>query len=127
MTQPSVPDSSTPPPAKVPGAPAVPAGRQAHLMRIRWAIAVALVGAVGLVGALAVAALWTAGFPTLKRDATVTAATLIELLKLVFAVVAGIGGVIALVVAYRRQKVTEAQNVLAHAADERAHAAEERA
>src|SRR5438094_304555 len=56
MTQPSVPDSSTPPPAKVPGAPAVPAGRQSHLMRIRWAIAVALVGAVGLGGALAEAA-----------------------------------------------------------------------
>src|SRR5204863_173222 len=44
MPQPSVPDSSTPPPATVPGAPAGAGGRQAHLMRIRWGLAVALVG-----------------------------------------------------------------------------------
>ncbi|MEE3918606.1 hypothetical protein V2I01_09150 [Micromonospora sp. BRA006-A] len=57
-----------------------------------------------------------------------------DLLKLVFSVVAGVGGVAALVVAYRRQRVAEHANELAefahrlaHAADLRAEAAEGRA
>jgi len=73
MTQPPVPDPSTPPPPEsASGLPAVPVGRQAHLWGIRRAIAVALGGAVGLVGVLVAAALWAAGFPALKRDGTVT-------------------------------------------------------
>ncbi|MEU8126031.1 pentapeptide repeat-containing protein [Micromonospora sp. NPDC049049] len=48
-------------------------------------------------------------------------------MKLVFAVVAGIGGVAALVVAYRRQRVAEHANALAKFAHELAHAADLRA
>ena len=97
-------------------------------------MALVIVAAVLVVGALVAGALWYAGWPSLRRDGTVTAATLFDLLKLVFSVVAGVGGVAALVVAYRRQRVAEHANKLAeyahglaHAADLRAEAAEGRA
>src|SRR5690606_31162329 len=45
----------------------------------------------------------------------------IELVKLALAVIAGVGGIVALVVAYRRQKVAEA----AHQLNEQAHALNE--
>ncbi|MDG4835231.1 pentapeptide repeat-containing protein [Micromonospora sp. WMMD967] len=83
---------------------------------------------------MAAGAFWYAGWPSVRRDSTVTPATLFDLLKLVFSVVAGVGGVAALVVAYRRQRVAEHANKLAefahglaHAADLRADAAEGRA
>ncbi|SIM82464.1 Pentapeptide repeat-containing protein [Micromonospora cremea] len=72
-------------------------------------------------------ALWYAGFPAISRDGTVTARTLFDLLKLVFAVVAGTGGVAALLVAYRRQRVAEHTNKLAEFAHELAHSADVRA
>ncbi|MEU8328487.1 hypothetical protein [Micromonospora sp. NPDC048839] len=80
-----------------------------------------------VVTAMVAAALWFAGWPSVKRDAIVTPATLFDLLKLVFAVVAGIGGVAALVVAYRRQRVAEHTNALAEFAHQLAHAADLRA
>ncbi|WP_165521774.1 pentapeptide repeat-containing protein [Micromonospora zingiberis] len=80
-----------------------------------------------VVGALIAGALWSAGWPSIRRESTVTAATLFDLLKLVFSVVAGIGGVAALVVAYRRQRVAEHANKLAEFAHELAHAADLRA
>ncbi|MEV4385052.1 hypothetical protein AB0J68_04865 [Micromonospora sp. NPDC049580] len=98
-----------------------------RLWGIRRSIALAVVAAVLLVGGLIAAALWYAGWPGIKRDATVTAATLFDLLKLVFAVVAGMGGVAALVVAYRRQRVAEHTNALAEFAHQLAHAADLRA
>ena len=98
-----------------------------RLWGIRRSIALAVAAALLLVGGLIVAALWYAGWPGLERDATVTAATLFDLLKLVFAVVAGIGGVAALVVAYRRQRVAEHTNALAEFAHQLAHAADLRA
>ncbi|WCN80910.1 pentapeptide repeat-containing protein [Micromonospora sp. LH3U1] len=98
-----------------------------RLWGIRRSIALAVVAALLLVGGLIAAALWYAGWPGLERGATVTAATLFDLLKLVFAVVAGIGAVAALVVAYRRQRVAEHTNALAEFAHQLAHAADLRA
>ncbi|PTA45386.1 hypothetical protein C8054_14975 [Micromonospora sp. RP3T] len=80
-----------------------------------------------LVVLMVAVALWYAGWPSIRRDATVTAATYFDLLKLVFAVVAGVGGVAALVVAYRRQRVAEHTSKLAEFAHRLAHAADLRA
>ncbi|MEU1754847.1 hypothetical protein ABZ436_19605 [Micromonospora matsumotoense] len=105
-----------------------------RLWGICRSIALVIATAVLVVGALIAGALWYAGWPSLQRASTVTAATLFDLLKLVFSVVAGVGGVAVLVVAYRRQRVAEHTNKLAelahrlaHAADMRAEAAEGRA
>ncbi|WP_405429461.1 pentapeptide repeat-containing protein [Micromonospora sp. NBC_00617] len=98
-----------------------------RLWGIRRSIALAVVVALLLVGGLIAAAFWYAAWPSFERDATVTVATLFDLLKLVFAVVAGIGGVAALVVAYRRQRVAEHANALAEFAHQLAHAADLRA
>ncbi|MFD6678428.1 pentapeptide repeat-containing protein [Micromonospora parva] len=98
-----------------------------RLWGIRRSIGLAVATALLLVGGLIAAALGFAGWPALERGATVTAATLFDLLKLVFAVVAGIGGVAALVVAYRRQRVAEHTNALAEFAHHLAHAADLRA
>ncbi|MFJ6152199.1 pentapeptide repeat-containing protein [Micromonospora profundi] len=98
-----------------------------RLWGIGRSIALAVAAALLVVGSLIAAALWYAGWPGLERDATVTAAMLFDLLKLVFAVVAGIGGVAALVVAYRRQRVAEHTNALAEFAHQLAHAADLRA
>ncbi|MBQ1035351.1 pentapeptide repeat-containing protein [Micromonospora sp. C81] len=98
-----------------------------RLWGIRRSIALAVAVALLLVGGLIAAAFWYADWPGFKRDATVTAATLFDLLKLVFAVVAGVGGVAALVVAYRRQRVAEHTNALAEFAHQLAHAADLRA
>ncbi|MBQ0977552.1 pentapeptide repeat-containing protein [Micromonospora sp. M61] len=98
-----------------------------RLWGIRRSIALTVATALLLVGGLIVAALGFAGWPGLERGATVTAATLFDLLKLVFAVVAGVGGVAALVVAYRRQRVAEHTNELAEFAHQLAYAADLRA
>ncbi|MEV0943262.1 hypothetical protein AB0I90_23165 [Micromonospora wenchangensis] len=94
---------------------------------IRLAICVAVSAALLAVATLIILALWFAGFPAFKSDGIVSAATLFDLLKLAFAVVAGIGGAIALVVAYRRQRVTEAANRIAEFSNSLAKAADERA
>ncbi|MEU3457655.1 hypothetical protein ABZ671_29240 [Micromonospora sp. NPDC006766] len=98
-----------------------------RLWGIRRSIALAVTAALLLVVGLFAAALRYAGWPGLERDGTVTAATLFDLLKLVFAVVAGVGGVAALVVAYRRQRVAEHANALAEIDQKLAHAADLRA
>ncbi|MEU8185857.1 pentapeptide repeat-containing protein [Micromonospora carbonacea] len=98
-----------------------------RLWGIRRSIFLTISATLALVGALIAAALWYAGWPGLQRDATVTAAVLFDLLKLVFAVVAGIGGIAALVVAYRRQRVAEHTNALAEFAHQLAHTADLRA
>ncbi|NDU72081.1 pentapeptide repeat-containing protein [Actinomadura sp. DSM 109109] len=46
-------------------------------------------------------------------------AQFLDVIKLAFAAIAGVGGVIALVVAYRRQRVTEASARLEHAKEDR--------
>ncbi|MBW6437675.1 hypothetical protein KZ829_28465 [Actinoplanes hulinensis] len=98
-----------------------------HLWPIHYAVALAMLGGIALVTAFVWAGLWQIGFPTLKRDGSVSATTLIEFLKLAFAVVAGIGGIVALIVAYRRQRVVESSNKLAEINSALAHLADERA
>ncbi|MET8044862.1 pentapeptide repeat-containing protein [Micromonospora sp. NPDC005215] len=97
------------------------------LWEIRRSIGLSIGAALLMVVGLIACALWYGGFPSLAKDSTVTTRTLFDLLKLVFAVVAGIGGVAALVVAYRRQRVAEHGNKLAEFAHELAHAADARA
>jgi hypothetical protein len=77
------------------------------------AVWLTLAASAVLVAALVTAALWVFGFPTLRRDGVVSAETMFTLFKLVLAVVAGVGGVVALVVAYRRQKNGEAERAQA--------------
>jgi uncharacterized protein YjbI with pentapeptide repeats len=104
--------------------PRVPALK---LASFRGVAAGAAFAAIGFTAATILFALWLTGFPELKTEGTVSTGTLIELVKLSFAVVAGVGGAVALVVAYRRQKVAEHSNRLAELAHRLAHAADERA
>ena len=64
---------------------------------------------------------WAAGSPDLISDkpATLDAKTKLDLVKIGLAVVAGIGGLVALVVAFRRQRVHEQENHRAQRAEER--------
>ncbi|MGY0231029.1 pentapeptide repeat-containing protein [Longispora urticae] len=100
--------------------------RSLKQMALWKAVGFAVGAGVMATAGLAVCAWAIAGFPTVKNEDIATA-TLVELLKLSLAVVAGIGAIAALVVAYRRQRVAEAANQLAEVAEVRAHAAERRA
>ncbi|MEZ0070860.1 hypothetical protein [Planotetraspora sp. GP83] len=84
-----------------------------RLMRIGRALVLVSTGAVALLGVMIVGGLALFGVQGLKPEAQVSAGTLFELLKIPFAVVAGVGGLVALVLTYRRQKVAEAPQVLA--------------
>ncbi len=64
----------------------------------------------GHFGSLALAALALLHFPTPQRSSTVSLHDLIGVLQLVFASVAGAGALVALVMAYRRQRVAEASS-----------------
>ncbi|MFC6094302.1 hypothetical protein [Saccharothrix lopnurensis] len=74
---------------------------------VAW-FAIALVIAAGTGAGL----LWVFGWPALPRGVSFTATEVLDLLKIALAVVAGFGGVVALAVNYRRQRVTEAAHVL---------------
>jgi hypothetical protein len=97
-----------------------------RLMRIGPALAGVSATAVVLLAGVIVGGLVLFGVQGLRPEAQVSAATLFDLLKIAFAVVAGLGGLVALVVAYRRQKVAEAAQVLAEQAEQRAHRGEQR-
>ncbi|MEV3985019.1 hypothetical protein [Nonomuraea sp. NPDC049758] len=88
----------------------VPVGA-ALILSLAIAIAVAA-GGVAVV-------LLLLGMPSPKPSATISVAELLEVIKLAMAAVAGIGGVLALVIAYRRQRVLEATALLEHAKEER--------
>ncbi|MFG2076998.1 pentapeptide repeat-containing protein [Nonomuraea maritima] len=79
-----------------------------------------------LLAVLVIGGLTLLGVRGLKPEAQLSAATLFDLLKIAFAVVAGLGGLVALVVAYRRQKVAEAAQRVSERSEERAHWAEQR-
>ncbi|MFF0248999.1 hypothetical protein ACWEU6_18185 [Streptosporangium sandarakinum] len=97
-------------------------GEGLRLARIGPVLALALIGSVLLSVGLFAGALWALGFSVLAPvgQSGIPLARLPDLLKLSFAVVAGIGGVVALVVAYRRQKVAEAAEYRQQAAELRA-------
>jgi hypothetical protein len=80
-----------------------------------WHVVVVLAVAVG-VFATAVVLIWLGlGAPRPRPDAPFTTTNQLETVKLALAVVAGVGGVVALVVAYRRQAVIEEDNERARA------------
>ncbi|MBB4930678.1 hypothetical protein F4561_001498 [Lipingzhangella halophila] len=125
-------DSSNPPDAS-----AEPSGRrgmarplsQAREAKV-WPVGCALLAMIGitalLVVLLACAGLVLMGVQRMKPEPQLTPQTAFDLLKLAFAVVAGLGAVVGLVVAYRRQRVLEDGTRRAEAADRRAEQAEER-
>jgi len=88
---------------------------------LSWTIA----ATVGLLVTFVVAGFLALGSPGVERKSELTVADLFELLKLAFAVAAGLGAVVALVMAYRRQRVAEAANELAEAANRLAEATQE--
>ncbi|GAA2701299.1 pentapeptide repeat-containing protein [Nonomuraea recticatena] len=90
-----------------------------RLMRIGPALTVTAAAAVVLLAGVIAGGLALLGVQGLKPEAQVSATTLFDLLKIAFAVVAGLGGLVALVVAYRRQKVAEAAQVLAEQSSQR--------
>ncbi|MEV0315549.1 pentapeptide repeat-containing protein [Nonomuraea fuscirosea] len=95
-------------------------------MPIGSALALVASAAVVLLTVVIVGGLALLGVQGLKPQALVSATTLFNLLKIAFAVVAGLGGLVALVVAYRRQKVAEAAQLVSERGEDRAHRAEQR-
>jgi hypothetical protein len=82
---------------------------------LAWHVVVVLAVAV-VVFAVAVVLIWLGlGAPRPRPDAAFTPTNQLEIVKLALTVVAGVGAVVALVVAYRRQAVVEEDNVRARA------------
>ncbi|MFG1998185.1 pentapeptide repeat-containing protein [Spirillospora sp. NPDC048911] len=103
--------------------------KQAHLALGLWSIRRALTFAVGTAVLLLVSAWffisWLLGSPPHAEPKPLDTTAQLELLKLVFALVAGVGALVALVTAYRRQRVDEAAGERAErmqAHSERVHA-----
>ncbi|MBT2212883.1 pentapeptide repeat-containing protein [Actinomadura sp. NEAU-AAG7] len=104
------------------------------LWSIRRALTFAFAAAVVLLVAAWFLLLWLLGSPPHAKPKPLETRDLLELLKLVFALVAGVGALVALVTAYRRQRVDEAageraERVQAHVeqvARDAAHDATER-
>ncbi|GIH27604.1 hypothetical protein Aph01nite_59140 [Acrocarpospora phusangensis] len=103
-----------------------PPPQKLRLMPIGGALFLTVILAVAVLVAVIGGGLVLLGVEGFKPEKQLTSTTLFDLLKIGFAVVAGLGALVALVVAYRRQKVAEAAQWLAEQADERAHAAERR-
>jgi hypothetical protein len=93
--------------------------QESTLMPIRRAIGLTLAGAVIVVSVLSLLAYLLLGSPHLAHQ-PMTASELFDLLKIGFAVVAGVGGVVALVMGYRKQQIAEVEATHAKHAAERA-------
>ncbi len=74
-------------------------------------VAAVLAAAVVVAGVLAVVLWWGLGRPALATGAPWSPRDSFDLAKIVLAVVGGVGGIVALVVAYRRQRLGEAAEV----------------
>ncbi|GLY48371.1 pentapeptide repeat-containing protein [Lentzea sp. NBRC 102530] len=83
---------------------------------VSWLLIAALVAAAAGGGLL-----WLLGWPTMPKQAAFTTTEMLDLLKIGLAVVAGFGGVVALAVNYRKQRVTEAAHLHALNQEEREH------
>lgn len=83
------------------------AAGQLRVWRIGWALAASILAALISLTAITWAALALLHFPHFPRASTIRIHDLVSVLQLVFASVAGAGALVALVMAYRRQKVAE--------------------
>jgi uncharacterized protein YjbI with pentapeptide repeats len=97
------------------------------LVRIGLAIGGTLALALAIAAAVTIIGLNLLHFRGFKPEPLLSAGTLYDLLKVAFAVAAGIGGVIALVTAYRRQRYIEIAEHRASREEQLAARAEERA
>jgi hypothetical protein len=97
------------------------------LAPIELAIGGMLALALAIAAAITIIGLNLLHFQGFKPEPLLSAGTLYDLLKVAFAFAAGIGGVIALVTAYRRQRVAELAQDLAQQQHQLASQAEERA
>ncbi|MFF5253851.1 pentapeptide repeat-containing protein [Streptomyces leeuwenhoekii] len=85
-----------------------PGNRELQLWKVGWALTVVFVSAVLVAGGIFSSLVYLLDFQELDSTAKLDAKTLFDLVKLSFGVVAGAGALVALVVAYRRQRVDEA-------------------
>lgn len=81
--------------------------RELHLWRVGWALGLAFAAAVLVSSGVFYSLVVLLGFKEIDSAAKLDARTLFDLVKLSFGVVAGAGALVALVVAYRRQRVDE--------------------
>jgi uncharacterized protein YjbI with pentapeptide repeats len=100
---------------------------QGPLAPIGLAIGGMLALALAIAAAVTITGLRFLHFREFQPEPRLSAATLYDLLKIAFAVAAGIGGIVALVTAYRRQRIAEFAQDLARQQHELAGRAEERA
>lgn len=89
------------------GAPP-PDDRELRLWKVGRALTLAFVAAVLVAGCIFYGLVVLLDFKEIDTAAKLDAQTLFDLVKLSFGVVAGAGALVALVVAYRRQRVDEA-------------------
>ncbi|MGW1194215.1 pentapeptide repeat-containing protein [Streptomyces sp. NPDC002559] len=85
-----------------------PNERELRLWEVRRALALAFVAAVLAAGSIFYVLVVLLDFKEIDTGAKLDAKTLFDLVKVAFGVVAGAGALVALVVAYRRQRVDEA-------------------
>lgn len=92
-------------------------GGSDRLVPIGWAIGGMLVLALGIAAGITVAGFHFLRFRGFRPQPELTPGSVYDLLKVAFAVAAGVGGVVALVTAYRRQRVSEFAQDLAGRAE----------
>ncbi|MEU9617026.1 pentapeptide repeat-containing protein [Streptomyces sp. NPDC048209] len=83
-------------------------GRELHLWKVGWALTVIFTAATLAAGSVFYSLIALLDFQEIDTTAKLDAKTLFDIVKLSFGVVAGAGALVALVVAYRRQRVDEA-------------------
>jgi uncharacterized protein YjbI with pentapeptide repeats len=82
----------------------------ARLWHIRWALLAGGAAAVAGLAALWFVAWTILGFPRVTHSGKIALHDAVSVVQLVFASVAGAGALVALIVAYRKQKVAEAES-----------------
>ncbi|MER6342295.1 pentapeptide repeat-containing protein [Streptomyces tendae] len=83
-------------------------GRELRLWKAGWALIVIFTAAILAAGSVFYSLVYLLDFQEIDTTAKLDAKTLFDMVKLSFGVVAGAGALVALVVAYRRQRVDEA-------------------
>ncbi|WP_432128048.1 pentapeptide repeat-containing protein [Streptomyces sp. bgisy082] len=82
--------------------------RELRLWKVGWALSITFAAAVLVAGSIFYGLVYLLDFQQIDSTKKLDAKTLFDLVKLSFGVVAGAGALVALVVAYRRQRVDEA-------------------